>query len=89
MLDSQVSWGRLNIRAELSLPQDCGTLLSRIIVVLLIQEKLNLYPPGSHKVNFLLCHAWCFMSFIRSNDIVLKGTDWTSAKHKKFIERWK
>ena len=34
-------------------------------MVLLNQEKLNLYPPGSLKVNFLLWRAWCFISFIR------------------------
>lgn len=68
MSDSEVIWyyrGRLKIDAELSLHQDCGILLHRIIVIWLNQEKLNLYPPGSHKVHFLLCHAWCFISFIR------------------------
>lgn len=68
MCDSKVIWcyrGRLKINAELSLHQDCGILLYRIIVALLNQEKLNLYSPGCHKVNFLLCHGWCFISFIR------------------------
>lgn len=60
---------RLKISAEL-LHQDCGMLLYRIIVVFLNEEKLNLYPPGSHKVNFLLCHAWCFICFIRREHLL-------------------
>lgn len=67
MCDSEVIWcyrRRLKINAELSLHQDCG-ILYRIIVVLLNQEKLNLHLSGSHKVNFFLCHAWCFVSFVR------------------------
>lgn len=49
-------------------------LLYRLIVVLLNQDELNLYPPSSHKVNLLLCHAWCFISFIRRVHLLEKIT---------------
>lgn len=98
---SGITGGRLKINAELFLHQDCGMLLYRIIVVLLNQDKLNLYPPGSHKVDLLLCHAWCFISFIRRAHLLRKITlascsesslldiSIKTSKHKEKFERRK